>query len=336
MKPTGNKDKKRRAVMLWVSGALAVAAAAAITLTVIFAGVPPLSVNGFELDDELYRYFVDTVRAAPEDYGLVENSPDSSIIEEANQLAVEYAAVELQFAEKGAVLTAADKSTASKETNNLWRIFGDYYESIGVEKTTLMLVRENVAKSNVLFSLIYETGGSKAVSEKDLLASFNKNYVVFREFSDSFTTTNELGEITAMTDAEKKALRTKFSNMVSQVQSGQSIDEIFSSYYDVNGQSLSDEVLGKNERSGYGDDFFAKVQKITAGSTAVVESGKEIHLVERVAASKDAEYFWSYRLPALKALKGEEYNKAFAEYVATLSVDESSGTQKRLARRVLG
>lgn len=328
--------KKQRRFRLTVTAAAAVLAGAVLTLTLLLRSTVPLTVGGFDIDGGLYRYFVDTVRAAPADYGLVAGSPESSIREEANKLAAEYAAVELQLSAKNVRLTAADKANASTEMNKIWHIFGVYYKSIGVEKTTLARVYENRAKRDALFALLYDTGGESAIADKDVLAAFGVNYVVFRSFSASFTVTDAQGKITPMTAAEKKTIQTKFRNMLTEAQSGKTLDSLYSAYYNTEDDGLPMQILGKTEKAGYGEDFFGKVQKIKAGGIAVVESGTEIYLVQRDDTSpKDAEYFWRYRMLCLKVLKGADFNKRLAKDAAALSVDGSESVQKRAAKAVL-
>ncbi|MDR1410424.1 MAG: hypothetical protein LBJ12_09265 [Oscillospiraceae bacterium] len=336
MKKFKAMTQKQRRLWILITAIVAVLASVTLTLTLIMRNAVPLNVSGFEIDSGLYRYFVDTVRAAPASYGLVPGSPESSIREEANKLAAEYAAIELQFKEKKARLNAADKAGASTEMNKIWHIFGTYYQSIGVEKSTLMRVYENRAKRDTLFAVLYDTGGSKAVAEKDVMLAFGQNYIVFRGFSVPLTMVDEHGNNKPMAEADKKTLQTKFKNMLLEAQSGKDLNNLYSSYYNTDGANLPIQILGKTENAGYSSDFFGKVQKVKAGSYAVIESGAEIYILQRDATSpKDAEYFRRYRLPCLKILKGTEFDKQLAKDVAALKIDGSESLQKRVTKTVL-
>ncbi|MCL2023776.1 MAG: hypothetical protein FWG82_05330 [Oscillospiraceae bacterium] len=316
-----------------VTAATAVLAAVALIFSLYMAGREPLLAGDFPIDSQLYRYFLDSVRAAPKNFGLVDGSPESAIREETNKLVAEFAVVEKMFDESGLSLANSAKLDLSENLNNRWLVFGNYYQKIGVSKQTLYRTFANSAKRDALFASVYGAEGTKAISEADLLKAFNDNFVTFRAFSDTFRTPDGSGNIS---DQEKKNLQTRFNNMLSQTQSGKDLDTIFSSYIDFENQHLPMQILEKNEQAGFGTDFFAKVQKIPHGDVAVIESGSDIHLLQREGEiTTDSEYFLQYRLITLKILKGGEFNKQIADDAAALELVHRETVQRRDARAVL-
>ncbi|MDR0883874.1 MAG: hypothetical protein LBN05_04625 [Oscillospiraceae bacterium] len=326
---------KQKRIILFASVGVILAVASIVILYLLRAPLP-LTVGGVDIDDGLYRYFLDQVQANPEKYALVDGAPNTQIREEADKLAARYAAVERKFAGEGLRLSTGDKETASDALNNHWQVFGKYYEGIGVAKTALARIYENQAKHDALFRKQYDKGGASEVAEADVRKMWDAGYVVFRSFSASLTSVDERGQSVALTDAEKKALQQKFANLALDANNGKSIDELFERYYGTEGDGVPLQLLIKNQPSGYDDDFFGKVRAIQAGATQVVEGKSEIFLVWRDDTPVDeSELYPQHRAACLRLLKGTEFDASINRDATTLVVERNSIAVNRAIRAVI-
>ena len=277
-----------------------------------------LTVQDVALDRQIFMYFFDTVRANPEQFALFAASPRKFFAQQAQPLCAEYVAVNTLFAAQGKTLNVQEKAALSARVNDLWRVFGAHYESIGVSKQALMRTQTSAFYRNRLFFDLYDKGGERAVAEKDLQNYFEQNYLVFRVIPGYFTKPDENGTDVPMTDSEKSNLRGKFAQMAQDLREEKSIEEVNDGYVGNSDTVVPLTVLKKGGKA-YSEAFYNDVAKLNADTPTVLEYPQEnyIFLVVREKADfKSDEQYLSNRESCLKDMKAAEFDaelKAQAE-----------------------
>ncbi len=99
-----------------------------------------VNISGAEIDYETFLYFLDTVKSSPEKYGLDKKADSSKLADAAVELCKEYVAVNTWLNDAGLTLSSSEKSAASENLNNVWRVFSHYYEELGLSKQSLMKI----------------------------------------------------------------------------------------------------------------------------------------------------------------------------------------------------
>jgi len=269
-----------------------------------------LTVEGVALDKQIFLYYFDMVRANPEEYALFATSPRKFFAEQAQPLCVEYITVNTRFLAQGKTLNVQEKAALSARVNELWRVFGAYYQSIGVSKQTLMRAQASAVYRNRLFYDLYDTGGEYAVPEKEIQNYFEQNYLVFRVISGYFTKLNENGTDVSMTDSEKSILRGKFAQMAQDLREEKSMEEVNDGYVGNSDSVVPLTVLKKGGKA-YSEAFYSDVAKLKADTPTVLEYPQEnyIFLVvrEKVDFKSDEQYLPN-RESCLKDMKAAEFD----------------------------
>jgi len=277
-----------------------------------------LTVQDVALDRQIFMYFFDTVRANPEQFALFAASPRKFFAQQAQPLCAEYVAVNTLFAAQGKTLNVQEKAALSARVNDLWRVFGAHYESIGVSKQALMRTQTSAFYRNRLFFDLYDKGGERAVAEKDLQNYFEQNYLVFRVIPGYFTKPDENGTDVPMTDSEKSNLRGKFAQMAQDLREEKSIEEVNDGYVGNSDTVVPLTVLKKGGKA-YSEAFYNDVAKLNADTPTVLEYPQEnyIFLVVREKVDfKSSEQYLANRESCLKDMKTAEFDaelKAQAE-----------------------
>ncbi len=297
------------------------------------SGKTAVNISGLELSDEIFIYYLDKVSSNPEDYSLNETSVQDDYIKITEQLCAEYAAFNTEFDSLGLTLDTEHKTEISEDVSDEWRVYSDYYKSIGVSKQTLTKIHTGSAKSDVIFSSYYDEGGSKEVPVDEIKEYFYANYVAFSTVNGYLTATDEKGNTVALDNEGKKALRAKFNSLLTQIDNGATLEEVGTAYakeQDSTSTSGTVNVL-KRGSSEYPEGFYDKVAALSGGKAAVVEVGDYIFLVIRTDMSKDDEtYFSAYRSACLKSLKSDEFDSSISEIAGSYIITENENQLDKL------
>ncbi|MBR6646508.1 MAG: hypothetical protein IKL09_03225, partial [Clostridia bacterium] len=263
------------------------------------------------IDSEIFSYFLNDV------YYRYENKTELEYIDLATSACLGYVAVNTEFSQSGKKLTPRDKADISKETNALWRIYGDYYEQIGVSKETFFKINQYKKFKEVIRLSIYDTNGTNPIKEEYIKEYFTTNNVGIKYFYQELYTPLSDAEYSALTDydkkvydAEKKAANDRYeyiSEIANFVNSEvYTMDEAFMA---VTGEvsadiSVSAAVVGK-EGSSFSTEFVNAVFRQATGSAFIITNADKSHVyfIERIDLLDSSYNFYEqHRNDCLKAV----------------------------------
>ena len=315
------------------------AAVAAALLLFSCARVPaaPVNIGGTDISAGIWAYYLDSVTAKPAEYGLSPMAGKAEYIAKTNALCAEYIAVNTEIYRLGLSLGGDSRAAVSETVNNLWRVYGAHYASLGVDKPTLTKIHTNQSMRETLFLHAYDTGGKQEVPDEEIKAYFNSNFVVFRAVNGYFTSTAEDGTVTDLPPAQVTALKDKFNGFLERLGEGESLEDIAEIYAAEQGSSFGTaptSILRKGSTS-YPAGFFEKVAALEPGGTAVLAFDKYIFLVEREDAFvNDAEYYLRYRTQCLTALRIDEFDADIADIAQGYDIVENDKEIEKLYKKI--
>lgn len=286
----------------------------------------PFTFEEHTVTEGIYNYYKSAVSASPEDYAA---SPEdeNSINEAAKRCCKEYlAAIKLMEDEK-ITLGSEFKRRAAENTENIWSMFSDYYNGIGVTKQDITGVQTHESRLLQLLEHFYGTSGKEPVKEIDLKERFVDMYVGFKAIEGSLTKTNDKGETVPLTDKEIKETEKLFSSMAKSINEGtSSIDELNAEYNDSLGIIVTSPLsvlLTKKGDPMYDDDFFKEVSSVTHGRAKAVKSGDSIYVIERqTIATDDEDAFMTYRSEVLRDMRMGKIEKKLDKLISKMNITE--------------
>lgn len=261
------------------------------------------------IDTEIFSYFLNEL------YYEHEGISDAECIDRATSECLEYVAVNTHFAKNGGTLSAKEKADVSNETNALWRIYGDYYQAIGVSKETFFKIRQyDCIKENIRLAL-YDKDGTMPLNEEYIKQYFTANYVGIKYFYEELYKVLTPEQYNALTDYEKgvydsqkKSAEDRYryiSEIANYVNSSvYTMDEAFMA---VTGEvsadiSVSAAVVSKTG-SSFSEEFVKAVFNQAVGSAFIITNSDKSHVyfIERVDLLDDKYGFYEeYRAECLK------------------------------------
>ena len=272
---------------------LLVATTIALLLTSC-SGPAKIKVNGVKIDNEIYTYFENTL---PED-------DDGNVSEDAIKSAISrYVTINSEFNNRGLSVDSEEKGALSTHVNNLWHLYGNYYNEIGVSKQTIYKIELSKKYESVLLANYYND-----VKEDDLKAYFKENYMGIRFVTGYLFTINEQGESIAMTDEQKQTVIDSYTSTATLINEGTVIEEAVSSI-DENAE-IYNALINNFDDGTFPQGFFDQVKKLDAGKAGAITIDDYIFLVQRIDAfDKTYGYYEKNRIACLEAMKGEEFSK---------------------------
>lgn len=281
-----------------------------------------VTVGNVEVGSDIYAYYLDTVLQNSD-----ESLKEDDAKKQAEQLCANYIKINTAFKEMKLSLSSATKSDLAIDVNNLWNIFGKYYDSIGVTKQTLTKIKESEAYREELISALYDKGGEKEISEEEQKNYFNSNYVFFKAISSYLYTTDSEGKAVALSENELNEIKNSFNSMKSQINETNTIDAVNKAYEDSNGGSAESEmpVLSTVKDSDeYPEKFFSDVSAMQNGEIQVFTYDNYIFLVRK----EDGSSFYSdYAKTNLSSMAGDDFNKWLESKYADVKISADRGTE---------
>lgn len=259
---------------------------------------PKIKVNGTKIDNEIYTYF--EARADKNEDG---EANEDAVLKEISR----YTAVNSEFANRGLVLDSSIKSDVSAHVNDLWHLYGSYYEKNGVSKQTIYKIELSNAFYDALLADYYAKDGDKPVDEAEIKEYFSNNYAAIRFVTGYLFNVDDNGATAAMTDAEKTKLTNSFKSAAEMIADGTSLEEAVGSLGE--NTEVRDTVVNAFSDSTFPDGFWSAVKDIEKDKTEVITVSDYIFLVNRVDIFSDEYgYYSTYRTDCLKQMKGEEFS----------------------------
>lgn len=270
---------------------------ATVTLALLLcscSGPAKVKVNGVKIHNEIYTYFENTL-PAENDEKASEESIKNAIIR--------YVAINSEFENRGLSLDSDLKGAISVAVNDLWHLYSNYYNEIGVSKQTIYKIELSKEYEAALLADYYSD-----ISEDEIKAYFKKNYAGIRFVTGYLFNVDENGVSVPMTDAEKTALTDAYKSAAALINEGSLIEETLvtlgenADVHDTLVNAFSDDTFPKG--------FWKNVEKIDAGKASAVVIDDYIFLVQRVDVfDKTYGYYENNRTACLEAMKGDEFAK---------------------------
>lgn len=257
----------------------------------------------------------------------------------AQELCAEYVAVNSLFHAYNCVLSAAEKSDVSVTTNDLWRLYGNYYESIGVSKQTFYKIQLSTAYRDALLDVLYGENGVTPVPEEQLHEYYEAHYIVFRAISGYYTNVDEEGNIVPMSEEERAATDSAFSGMAERINSGTDINTAYNDYLESIGDTEADETvevrIASTESQGYPAGFFEAVHAQEQDTAAVLQLGDYIYVTVRLDPyTEDSSYYQGNRTDVLRGLKAADLDALVQERALAYAVTVKESAQRSCLRQI--
>ena len=261
----------------------------------------PITVNGTGINEEIFRYFIDTAMS---------ENPDASreeITEIVTEKAIRYVALNTTFEAFRLSLSPAQEYAVSEKVNALWNVFGTYYEKAGVSKETFLKIHMNEAYTETLRLFYFDKNGVTPFPEEEMKAYFSENYVAFKLIKGFLFTSDVYGNMIEYTPEEQNVIYERYEHAVEQIKKGTSIEIMYASLAETDQiieQELNTQVITRGDLH-YPADFYDAVLSIEEGEAGVYLFDDYIYLISRIELFGTDELFEKYRLECLEILTEE-------------------------------
>ena len=190
-----------------------VAALSAVMMTASLFGCSDTSyimkADGVEINAGVYLNYATTQlqnqiytlqqSGVTEDY-LSQKVDDKNLDDYVSDLAMtstkEFAAINAKFDELKLEIDSETLKDINSNINDTWTQYQDYYEKQGISKETLKEISKVSEKSSLLFDYYYGEDGVEAVSDDDIVAYVEENYLRYKVMSIEKTTDDD-GNVTS-------------------------------------------------------------------------------------------------------------------------------------------
>lgn len=289
----------------------------------------PIEVDGAYITEGIYAYYLNDVMSNLEQYEIEENDEDA-IEEKAVELCMEYLAVINFMADNSISLDLTYKLNVASDTESIWAMFGEFYNSIGTLKTDITRIVTFEYSKKRLVNYYYGEDGLEPVDEDTILEKYAQMYVGFKSIETSLTKVSELGELIELTDSEKENIETVFESYSAKINSATlTIDGANVLYNELQGLVTTSDlstIIIKDENPMYDEEFFEMVCEIDDGSAAVVKTDSAYYLILKMDITDDSTFI-IYSQEVLFELKMSDIEEKIAE----LSEDFSPNVNDSLA-----
>ena len=279
-------------------------------------------VDDTPVDSGIFAYYLDQVL-----HGDGNKLSEKDAIKKAQDLTATYVKVNTEFKTQGLRVSSDEKSNIVTIVNDLWSMFGGYYEKIGVSKQTLTKLMESETYKKSLIMSMYGENGEKSISEEDQKKYFDDSNVFFKAISAYLYNTTEDKDVKLSPD-EVNALVEKFNEMKKSISSENTIDAVNKSYAESTGGSAEEEMPVLSTYKGsdfYPKGFFTKVSGMEKDEIEVFQLEDYLFLVQR----KDSEeYFKEFKSENLMQMASKDFNEEITKRYKKKEVKGNKGLQK--------
>lgn len=271
------------------------------------------------------------------------------IKDQAKLMCLSYLVVDEQLKKENAEVDAATLATADEQAKTYWNVgqYADYgyvmpmskdLEPYGISFDSFKYcTTEYSTKYQALFDKLYQKGGSKEVSDSDLLKYFNDNYVDYSYFSVNLysSSTDEAGQSknVALSESEAKKLTDQIDGYVKDINGGKSYDDVINEYKKA--ENLTNDpatsAVEDLENSSIGDELKEAIKKLDNNKATALKVGSGDSAVyyliyKRDVTKKDEEYTKdeTKRSQVLASMKSDEFADYIEELTKSLKYEENT------------
>ncbi len=253
-----------------------------------------VKVNGVKIDNEIYTYFENSL---PKD-------ENGNVSEDAIKNAISrYVTINSEFANRNLSIDSDVKGALSKSVNDLWHLYGNHYNKLGVSKQTLYKIELSKQYENTLLADYFSD-----VSEDEIKEYFKENYIAIRFVTGYLFNIDETGASVAMTKEQKNSVIESYNSVVTLINEGTLIEEAVASLGE--NTEVHNTLINAFSDGTFPQGFFEKVKGVETGKTATITLDDYIFLVQRIDVfDKTYGYYENNRTACLEAMKGDEFSK---------------------------
>jgi len=300
-----------------------------------------LQVEGVPVSREIYSYFVSEA-ISDGTVALDKNGRPvhmRQLRDEAARRCAELVAVSTELHRRGQSLSQQRKAEVAERSAFVWRTFGTYYRSIGVDKPTIHTIWQGRAALGQLFFSIYDDEESpRRVPDEAAQAYFYGNFAAVEALRVHLTVALDDGGERPMTIAERTSLRAQLDLFV---QAANEEDAVFAlvaaeeAYAPALGYMTPMEMVLQKGMGDVPDEAFDKLREWKPGTVSLLlaEDGQDVYyLIGAGINMREAPemYYALYRGDCLWKLRGVEYASLLGELFAHYHADENVTEVERL------
>ena len=272
------------------------------------------------------------------------------ILDEADKTMKTLLAIDAEFERVGATIDEVSAKASAKETWELgpYAMYGEQYinplkdvfEPYGVSYESFEYFYLTTSKEQAIFDKLYNEGGEKAVSDKELTEYFTKNYTSYTYFNTNLYTSEEVSDSDNGTMSKNKAMSKEeiakneniYKGYVNDINQGKSIDDVKKAHkadykLDSDNAVSSVEIL---KDSSIGEDLVKAIEALKEGQASY-----------KIIGEKDSQsiYFF-YKEPiknqvknyidndqnkqsVLQSMKGEEFKDYMKKLADSTKVEKN-------------
>ncbi len=252
-----------------------------------------LSVGDANVPSDIFAYYLDDAMQFKGD-----GYKKDDALADAETLCARYVKINTEFEKRELTLTSNEKANVADEVNNIWTLFGGYYEKIGVSKETLTKVKTSEAYGKKISDAVFGQGGENEKSLADQKQHFKENYIFFKVINAYLT-----GDT-----AEDDVTKATFENMKVKITGTVTIDTVNAEYMKSIGETPDDALEVSMMYKGsdlYPQIFWDTVYVMDNGAVQIITTDDYIFLVQKVDGS---DQFATYQSAVLQSMIGNDFN----------------------------
>ncbi len=257
----------------------------------------------------------------------IDGIPASQWIEEhAQQSVKEHVAIEKWFDELGLEVTADGENRIDNLTRSYMTQYADQYEHNGIGEASVKAALTNVYKRQSIFNHYYGEEGVEEVSNDELQAWAEENYVKVRYILMPLVDAD--GELS---EEEKADLLERANDYVERAQNGEEFNDLIAEYdAERYGTELTDEEKEDELRydtyipinsEEYPTEFIEAVQQMEVNDFQVIETELYIFVTQRLNLMEIYNWLIENQSALLSEMKTPEFEEMLTQRSDTLNVE---------------
>lgn len=243
------------------------------------------------------------------------------------------AAIQMKFNELGLELSSDDKAAISDAVEEGWN--EEYYESIGVGKSSLEQMQTSSVMLDKIFSAYYDKGGIKEVSDSDMKKHVEDNYVRFKLISIAKSKQDEGKE--AKKKAEELLAMTKeedfkdFDDVIEKYEKELKEDKKDDSSSDSDDEEHDHISMVNKNSSSYSSNKVIKHinSDMKNDEIDICDDDYYWYVIQKLDVKDYGDYIKDNRTALLDEMKGEEFDKAIDSWVEEYQIERNEDSYSR-------
>lgn len=230
----------------------------------------------------------------------------------------------LKFDELGLSFTDEEKQEIKDTVEANWD--PDYYESIGIGKSSIEQIQTGFEMEEKLFYAYYGEGGINAVSDSDIDAFIKDNYVRFKLISIAKV---EGKEDDAKATAEEYAEMTKeksFDEVIKEYREKTAAENGSSTSSDEDEEETDNNIMVNKNSSSYADNEVVKyiTTGMNNGDIKTYEDDNYWYVIEKLDVTDYPEYTEKNRDSLLQEMKTDEFEEMTDGWLSDVHIEQNS------------